>query len=260
MALIKHASATTLTRDAVVLDLGDLQRQGEQIVESARRRAEAVIREAQAERDLLIAGAADRGHQEGLARGLAEGTAKGIEEGRATAMQESKPRFDVLQKSWTEALDHFLATREQMLHEAELAVLRLAVVIAEKVTKRAVQLDPSIVVEQVRAVLATIVRPATLVLAVHPEDRPLVEKALPDLVRRFPAVNHAEVADDPSLERGSCVARTRGVGDGGESGSNPAVSGEIDASIRTQLDRIVETLLPSGPDAAPTSAGDGLKP
>lgn len=258
MALIKHASATTLTRDAVVLDLGDLQRQGEQIVESARRRAEAVVREAQAERDRLIAGADDRGYQEGLTRGLAEGEVKGLEQGRASALENSRPQFEALQKSWSEALEKFLAARDQMLHEAEQDVLQLAVAIAEKVTKRAVELDPSVVVEQIRAVLAMIVRPTGLVVAVHPEDRALAEQAMPELLRRFPAVNHAQITGDPSLDRGSCVARTAGGADAADAASSPAVAGEIDASIRTQLDRIVETLLPAGSGGEP--AGDGPKP
>ena len=248
MALIKQAIAAQSSRQAVVLDLGDLQRQGDQIIDAARRRAETLIREGQAERDRLISGAAERGHQEGLARGLTEGEAKGREQGLVKAMEDSRPHLDALQKSWLDALSAFQPDRERMLHEAQTDVLRLAAAIADRVTKRAIVLDPAIVVEQLRAVLSLVVRPTGLAVAIHPDDRAILAAALPDLLNSFPAATHAELLDDPALQRGSCVARTRATGE--VDGMALAVSGQIDASIATQLDRIIEVLLPG---SAPTS-------
>jgi valyl-tRNA synthetase len=80
---------------------------------------------------------------------------------------------------------------------------------------------------------------ADMAVAVHPDDEPLAREALPELATRLAAAAHVEVASDASLERGSCIART---GSGGM----------IDASIRTQLGRIVEALLPASHDGAPS--------
>jgi flagellar biosynthesis/type III secretory pathway protein FliH len=90
----------------------------------------------------------------------------------------------------------------------------------------------------VRSVLATVIRPTEAVLAVSPEDRPLVDAALGGLIAQFPAIRNVSLQDDPRLARGSCVARMRDPETAGLGG------GEVDASLQTQLDRIVAVLLP----------------
>jgi flagellar assembly protein FliH len=251
MALIKHTAAADLSRRAVVLDLGDLQRQGERIIEAARQRAEAIVREAHAERDRLIAGAAERGFQEGLAKGLAEGEARGREHGLARALEDLRPRLEALERSWSEALARFQAERESMLREAESGLLRLAIAIAEKVIRRTIAADPSVVADLLRTVMALVVRPTSLRISIHPADRPVLAAAMPGLLAEFPAISHAELADDPSLEPGSCLVRALAAAEAGA----PAVAGEIDATIATQVGRIAEVLVPARPAAIASEQG-----
>jgi flagellar assembly protein FliH len=254
MALIRQANARDIARDAIVLDLSDVQRQAEFVVDGARRRAESIAAEARAERERILAGAADQGRQEGKAQGLAEGRKAGAEEARATALQDFRARFDLLHKGWTAALSDFESRRDRILAEARVEVLRLAVMIAERVVKRSVELDPQIIAAQLDAVLALVIRPTELVVSINPDDRAAAEKSLPALLARFEAVRHVGLVDDPALVRGSCVAKTRGAADGAtETSTIPG--GEIDASIPTQLQRIVDVLLPPlAPAAGP--AGD----
>jgi flagellar biosynthesis/type III secretory pathway protein FliH len=73
---------------------------------------------------------------------------------------------------------------------------------------------------------------------VHPDDQPILNKALPALTAALRATEHVEVGADPSLPRGSCIART------------PS-GGIIDASIDVQLQRMVEQILGAPPGAAP---------
>ncbi len=238
MALIKHANAAELARDAIVLDLGDLTRQGQILVESARARADQLIAEAKAERDRIIAGAAEKGHAQGLAKGLEEGRKKGQEQGNTAAVAERKSQLEQIEKAWTAALGEFVSQRETMLAEAHTDVLRLATLIAGKVIKRVVAADPTVVVDQVRAVLATVTRPTELVIRVCPPDLDIAREALPQLMSTFESVRGASIEPDASLAPGSCVATTRGRDEGGSGG------GEINASIDVQLDRIIEVLLP----------------
>src|SRR5437879_148228 len=104
MALIKNSNAAVIARDAVVLDLSDLRRQGEALLAQARARADQVLAEAAAERDRLVAGAAEAGRDQGLAEGLADGRARGLDEGRAQAIAGYKPRLESLEAAWTAAL------------------------------------------------------------------------------------------------------------------------------------------------------------
>lgn len=247
MALIKHANAGQLAREAIVLDLGDLSRQGQQLIESARARAEQLLAEARSERDRIIAGAAEKGHAQGLAKGLEEGRKKGEELGRAAAAAERKAQIEQIEKSWSTALAEFAALRDSMLAQAHIEVLKLSMLIARKVIKREIEADPRIVEEQMRAVLATITRPTELLIRVNPEDLEVARAALPGLTAAFEAVRSASIEPDAALARGSCIACTRG-------GVSEALGGgEIDGSIDSQLARIIEVLLPHEPgSAAPT--------
>ena len=263
MALIKQANARTIARDAVVLDLGDLQRQGDSLIAQARAEARRIIADAHEQRERTVAGAAEAGHAQGYAAGLDQGRLLGLEKGREEAVTEFKSRLETLETAWTETLLTFNKGRELLVQSAERDVIRLAATIAEKVVKRTVELDPAVVIDQLRAVIGVVVRPSELLLSIHPADRQLIEQALPGLMKEFQTIRHASLVDDPSLQPGSCTARTRdnfgsqdagasaggasgggNTGGGGNAGNGGGAGGEIDASIQTQLDRIVAALLP----------------
>jgi flagellar assembly protein FliH len=237
MALIRHAESASLARQAVVLDLGDLRRAAERMESEARRRVEGMLQEARQERERIIAGA----REEGYAAGFAQGTARALEEGRAAgreeALAEMRGRLEALEKNWKSALDAFEARREDLLLAARADVVAFAAAVAERVTKRAVALDPSAVRDQIAAALALTVAPTRLSVTVCPEDEPLAREVLPALVERFAHGAHATLHHDPALPRGSAVVRTE--------------LGEIDASIDTQIERIVRALLPE--PAAPAA-------
>lgn len=242
MALIKNAQAERMAREAIVLDLGDLARQGRAMMEEARREATRIVEEAKAERDRIMAGAAEKGHAKGYAEGLAKGEREGGEKGHAAAVAEGKKQLDVLTQGWGKSLQEFEGVREELLAQTQRDVLRLALLIATRVTKRAVRIDPEIAVAQTRAVLEMIVRPTGVVLTVSPQDRAVVERALPGIVSGLSMVRHAELREDAAVSRGSVVLRNKGNGSG--AGGGAVGGGEIDATIETQIERIVETLMP----------------
>lgn len=232
MALIRRADIEHTAHGAIALDLGDLAHQGEAIKHAAQVEAQKILEAANSQRDRLIATA----RQDGLAKGQAEGFERGRIDGTAQALREHQQRLDQLDRAWTDALERFEHERVTMLVDARCDVLDLALRIARKVTHRVVELDEHVVVDQLAAVLAAIARPTRLAIAVHPDDEPLVREALPGLIARFAHAEHVEVTVDAALDRGSCIART-------------ASGGVFDASIETQLDRIVHELLPGGDEA-----------
>lgn len=260
MALIKHANASMLAREAVVLDLGDLQRQGAAIIQQAQAQASKIVADAKAERERTLAGAFEQGRAEGRAKGLEEGRAQGFKDALDTAIQQHGDALAKLEANWATELSEFAARRDVLFQRATDDVIRLAVLIAERVIKRTLTISPDVVVDQVRAVLALASGPTELKLCIHPGDRALVQQALPGLIAMSAAVGHVELVDDPSLARGSCVARTKADSER----SAASGGGEIDASIRTQLDRIVQIILPGhvvteqgAAPAAPGPSDDG---
>lgn len=272
MALIKNAQAQTIAREAVVLDLGDLARQGREFMAQAKAQADRMLAEARAERERILAGAAEQGRAQGYAEGLAKGQKEGIDKGRAAAIAETKKRLDDLASQWSAAATQFNQAREDLLGHAQRDVLDLALVIAAKVTKRQVETDPSVAVAQTRAVLELITRPSAMALTIHPEDRALIEQALPELMKTLPMVRHVQLLDDASVSRGSVLARGLGAPNGssaagagqnstgGANGGGGGGGGEIDASIETQLARIVEALVPGRETVDESGDGPGRGP
>jgi flagellar biosynthesis/type III secretory pathway protein FliH len=240
MGVIRQADLEHVARDAVVLHLGDLGAQGEAIKAQARREAAGIVQAARAERERLIEGARELGRAQGLKEGREEGLKVGREEGRAAGLAEARPRLEALNQGWSRALEEFLATRGGMLEQAKRDVLRLAVLGAQSITKRRLEVDPTLVVDQVRAAIAEAAAPTGLTLRLNPQDVELVRDALPGVLGTLGGdESQARLAPDASLTRGSCVVSRS--------------SGGVDASIDTQLARIAEALLPG----APSEAGGG---
>lgn len=248
MALIRRADAALLAKDAIVLDLADLRRQGEKIIQTAREQARALLENAEREKQVRLNGARVQGFEAGRKEGYERGLAEGRERGQADAVRELGEQLARLSASWQSALDQFERDRADMLDEARADVVELAVAIAQRVTRRAIRFDPQTVRGPLEAALEQVMRASRLVIHVHPDDLRLTQSCLPELAARFSACEHAEVIPDPTLERGGCVIRTP--------------SGHIDASVDGQLERIIQAIVPeraSEPNT-PTHAADSTDP
>lgn len=231
MALLRQSEAQRIASEAIALDLGDLARQGDALLARARAQAAAILEQAQAQRAAVMRGIEEQARREGLEAGKREGIEAGRASGHAQALAESKAKLETLQQAWGGALAEFERTRAAMLEDAREDVLQLAVMLAQRVVKRAIDVDATIVQDQVSATLAMVARPTALTVAVHPEDESLAREALATLAISMDAARHATLASDASLARGSCVVRTAG-------------GGVLDASVDAQLKRIAEALLP----------------
>jgi flagellar biosynthesis/type III secretory pathway protein FliH len=250
VAVLKSIEAgrtrTGNAHSGIALDLGDLRREAERLEREARAQADAILSEAREERARIVAGAAEEGHMQGYEKGLGEGREAGRAEGHAAALSEMRSALQSITGSWRDALEELIDRRERMASDARRDLVALAAEIARRVVKRSIELDGTLVVDQVRAALELVMRRTRLVLAVHPDDRALVEGALPDLTTRFGESAHVELTTDDSLSRGSCVIGTE--------------HGRIDGEVEAQLDRMVEAMLgrtePSTPPGAGASGGD----
>lgn len=231
MAVIKGARAERAAKSAFRLDLGDLSRQGLDAIDAARREAERIRAEAVAERERIVAGAAEEGHEKGRAEGYEVGLAEGREAGREEAFGAARPRLEEAAGALASAVEPFNDLRDGLLEAGRRDAVRLALLLARRVTKRTVEVDERVAVEQVAGALGELSRRTRVSVRAHPDDRALMAEALPGLVERFDAVEHAELIADETVGRGGCVVTT----DAG---------GVIDAGIAAQLDRMVDELWP----------------
>jgi len=231
MGLIKRADIDDYARESYVMNLSDLEMRGRALVEDANAKREQILSDARTQREQLISSAVEvgqtQGFKEGFEQGHLEGIAKGIEEAR----QKHEEMLTQLSEMWIAQLDAFENNRNTMLQQARTQIVELGAMIASRVTRRVIELEPTVVLAQMEAVLSGVTESTRLVLDVHPDDVELAQSELPEMLNRFSTCEHAQVVTDASLERGSCRARS------------PS-GGIIDASITTQLDRIIDALLP----------------
>lgn len=230
MALIKSHSAADALDGAVVLDLGDLRRQGQILQQRAQAEADRIIAEARAKAQQLIDAAHGEGFEAGFKKGHAAGLEAGRKQGHDAALKDSGARLQRLEEAWINAAKQWDAERRAMLLEARQSLLTLAVAMAEKIVRRVPHIDPSIVVDQVAEAIDHVARPCDVAIHIHPTDVPLVEQAMPKLLQHTHQVQHVSLIDDENVSPGGCVV-TYGAG-------------RIDATLDTQLIRLIDTLLP----------------
>lgn len=252
MAVIKGANAEEAARRAFRLDLGDLSRRGLEAIEAARREAERIRAEAVAERERIVAGAWDEGFERGRAEGHEAGLAEGRAAGRSEAFEAARPRLEASAGALESAVEPFNAMRDGLLEAGRRDAVRLALLLAGRVTKRVVEIDEGVAVEQVASAFGELSRRTRVLVRLHPDDRESVAEALPALAERFESVEHAELIGDETVGRGGCVVTT----DAG---------GAVEARIGELLDRMVEALWPppvrgvereDGPPADERSGGE----
>ena len=242
MPVLKQQQATPKLKDAIVLDLDDVGRQAQRIREQAQRDAERITQEAEQRAQQLIDGAEEKGQQQGYDAGYAQGLEKGREQGRAEALEQMQKQLQELSDAWTNAAQQWQQQCDQLEREAQHGVVELAVKVAQKLVHRTVEVDESVVVDQVAGALSHVLRPLDVSVRIHPDDRPVLEQAMPQLSERFSHLPRINLADDAALDRGGCVVSFG--------------QGEVDASLDTQLTRIVHALLPDNRESTDDANND----
>jgi flagellar biosynthesis/type III secretory pathway protein FliH len=231
MPILKQQPASRpLIKDAVVLDLGDLNRQAAQLRQQAEAKAKQILAEANAEADRLTRGAEAAGHEAGYAAGYDKGLEEGRASGREQAFAEAAKEAVALTQQWQALAQQWEADREDLHRLAREQVLDFALALARKTVHRLVEVDRQIVVEQVGRALERLLEPTDVTIAIHPEDRPTLDAVLPDILARFSHLKHVKVREEAEVGRGGC---TLCHGEGG-----------VDASMTTQLQRIAELIAP----------------
>jgi len=230
MAVIKSHNSATLLKDAIVLDLGDISRQAQHIRDSAEAKARQLIADAQRDamthRKHIQDDSATRGHEEGFKKGLEEGR----EQGRKEAYQEAGEQLQQVQQGWIDATSRLDDQRQAMERDARQAILELAVRFAVKLTHRVIEVDDQVVLGQIEAVLSQVLRPMEVTVRICPDDRRVLEEAMSQILAQFAQVQRVHLTDDDQVSPGGCILSYG--------------QGQIDATIQTQLQRLVELMLP----------------
>lgn len=230
MPVLKQYQTTPAMREAIVLDLGDIGAQASRIRAAAETQAQQIIAQANDKAEQIArereAAAQERGYNEGLEKGLAEGR----EQGHAEALAKSAEELRQLTAAWSQVVSEWEQQRVEMEREARQSVLQFAMLAAEKLVHRVIEVDESVVVDQAAHALSLVLSAHNASVRIHPVDHPVLEDALPELLKELNEIDHIELVDDESITPGGCVVAFG--------------QGTIDATIERQLGRLIDLILP----------------
>jgi len=235
MPVVKSQAARPLIKDALVLDLSDVAQQAARIKEDALLKAKQIIDKAKTEAQAVSQTTTQRAYEEGKTAGYEAGHKKGydegVEKGYEEAFEKTRETLAALEQPWIESAKQWDQYRTDVDEQTREAVLELSLRLADKIIQRTIELDPSIVADQLTIALRQVTGVTAIQVHICPDDRPLLEEVMPTLLRKFAEFEHIELVEDANIGRGGCIVKHE--------------SGSVDVSIETQLRRVVELLLPS---------------
>lgn len=131
-------------------------------------------------------------------------------------------------KSLEQLSDQLEQTTEQWLRQWQHETIPLAIVIAERLVRRQIDIDPTILLQWITDAISMARAEQNLQIRIHPADRQVLGTHLDEFVSRIGQKKHVAVVEDATIESPGIVIRSDDL--------------EIDAQLKSQLDRLSEEM------------------
>jgi len=164
------------------------------------------------------------------------------EEGRAAAAAELERERAAIRELCSRLEAEVEQRQNDFWTSIEPDLIKLAVEIARKITRRQIEENETFVLETVRAGLRQLRDRRELKIHVNPEDFDLVRSHKAEIMSSSDGIHTLEVIDDRRVDRGGCII---------ESGN-----GHLDGRVETQLAEVERTLLEACHDGRNENAAD----
>ena len=185
------------------------------LVEHAHADAEALIAEAQQRAIELISDAAAHAQDvEDAARKT------GFESGQADGQAAAGAELDEMLSTMRGLVDVARAERHKIIEGAEPEIIRLAMLLAEKILHQQISLDKTVVVSMARAAISRLVNREMVTVRVNPADIETMREHK-DRILANTDLEHLRLLEDLRVDRGGVMMETE--------------SGTIDAKVDTQI-------------------------
>jgi flagellar assembly protein FliH len=237
MPLIRSANSPSLTP----FSMARIEDQARAILSRAREQADQLLAAAQAEAQAIKAQAHVVGQAEGREEGLRQGREQGAKSGHEQALADHRARLSAAVSALASAMQQLDASRLDLESAAVSDVIRLAIEIARRVTKRLGQINPQVMVGNVAEAMKLVSHASEVRIGVHPSQKEVLDREMPALKLQWPNLRHVAIVEDASLAPGGCRVFT--------------AQGQIDGDLDEQLNRIVSDLLPDTESLAAAPSG-----
>jgi len=222
--VIKAADGPTAVR-AAALNLNDLADQARQLVLEARKEAARIAAEARHAAEAVKAQALQQGYAEGLARGKEQG----LRQAQANADQSRRTESAQLAELAGKIVAELSAARDETLRRARRQMLEFAVELARKIVGQVALADISAARANLEKALKLANGGGEIVVQVNPGQLQELTQQWPELVSGMNLPGEMRLVADEQISPGGVKLLSR--------------SGEIDATIETQLANVAASLL-----------------
>jgi len=164
---------------------------------------------------------------EGFEQGKLEGLAIGKEQGMIAATEACQEHVENFGRALETAAERVEQAMDDWYRRAEDQLASLSIEIAAQILGRECQLDREAVLPIVREAIHQVALADSVRIRISPFDVPLVKEHETEILAYAPSVKKVEIVSDPKIEGGCMIESDAGV---------------IDATIRTKLDLILETM------------------
>ena len=227
---IIKAHAAQNASPAAAFNLIDVQRQGDEIIASARRAAAEILRVARHDAELIREQTLTEARETGRDEAFRNAEAAIARQADQRAEQQITVQLSTALPALRAAAESLQAERDRWLLRWEQTAVRLGVAIAEKLIQRQLATRPEIATDMISDALRLAAGQPQLTVYLHPDDLAVHggDRA-PQITQSLTACADTTLVPDSDTTKGGCRIETR--------------HGEIDARVETMLHRIAEELV-----------------
>ncbi|TFH50441.1 MAG: hypothetical protein E4G89_03405 [Methanothrix sp.] len=140
------------------------------------------------------------------------------------AIKKIEPLFDTFNK----AIDELSCMRQSIIENHQDQLLEIIFLITEKIIHRSIELTPEVILDTVRTASSHLMGTDDIRLRLHPSDFEYIREIENILDKKLSGKKQIHVIEDTSIDRGGIIIDTE--------------FGEIDATIRSQIDHMKDML------------------
>lgn len=211
----------------------------QRILSEAKIQAEQIILEAKEQATLILKAEEDKinewwlqkraDDEKLIAEAQKEGYQSGYEQGKTTAENDIYEQQKQIIINAQNILKEAYETKEQIIQESENVIVELATAISEKILRKELELDKSIIKNITLDLLKDINEMERISIYVNPKYSAYLQSAREELLRELNGQVELSIFPDPAIENGGVLIKT--------------LYGTLDAKIDTQLEEIKALLL-----------------
>ncbi|MCU0575352.1 MAG: F0F1 ATP synthase subunit delta [Desulfobacterota bacterium] len=200
-------------RDCSITPYCVKEMQGKGSLKDAQAQAESILKKARAEKEAIEM----------------EAYRKGLEQGQAQGQKMAVKKIEPLLGTLNNAVEELKKIRQLIVERHQDQVIEILVLIAERIIHREIQISPDTILDTIRQACNHLAETEEIRIRLHPSDFEYIRDIERILSRHLTGKGNLHFSEDSSLDRGGVVIHTE--------------FGEIDASIRSQIDHMKEVLL-----------------